>query len=170
MEKISIKSILTPIGTINIFILYSSIIFIQLKTDSEIYIKKYLDKWIGDYYIDEADNENKVLNQAYKQLDEYFNNKRTVFELDIKPFGTEFQKRVWDSVYKIKYGQTASYKEITLNAGYLNAYRAAGAAIGANPIPIIIPCHRIIGSDGSLTGFRGGLDTKRKLLKLEGLL
>lgn len=107
------------------------------------------------------------LENAKKQLDEYFAGGRTEFELDLAPTGTPFQLAVLDALQEIPYGQTRSYQEIAVRIGRPKAVRAVGAANGRNPIPIVIPCHRVIGADGSLTGFGGGLDTKRFLLNLE---
>lgn len=102
-----------------------------------------------------------------KQLDEYFSGNRQEFDLKITPKGTAFQKLVWKELQKIPFGQTASYGEIAKRIGNSKASRAVGMANRKNPIPIIVPCHRVIGKDGSLTGFGGGLDVKRQLLKLE---
>jgi len=102
-----------------------------------------------------------------KQLQEYFDGKRRTFSLKIEPSGTDFQKRVWEELQRISYGETASYGQIAERIGNAKASRAVGMANGRNPIPIIIPCHRIIGKDGSLTGFGGGLDIKKQLLELE---
>jgi len=101
------------------------------------------------------------------QLAEYFAGTRREFDLKIAPKGTDFQKSVWQELQKIPFGKTASYGEIAERIGNEKASRAVGMANGKNPIPIIVPCHRVIGKDGSLTGFGGGLEVKRKLLKLE---
>ncbi|MGH9318473.1 MAG: methylated-DNA--[protein]-cysteine S-methyltransferase [Vicinamibacteria bacterium] len=105
-----------------------------------------------------------------RQLREYFEGKRRVFSLDLALEGSDFQKGVWEAVARIPYGRTASYGEIAHLIGRPKASRAVGAANGANPIPIVIPCHRVIGSNGSLTGYGGGLPLKRRLLALEGVL
>jgi methylated-DNA-[protein]-cysteine S-methyltransferase len=105
---------------------------------------------------------------AIAQLDEYFAGKRRQFDLPLAPRGTEFQRRVWRALREIPYGQTVSYGELARRIGKPNASRAVGLANGANPLPIIVPCHRVIGADGSLTGFGGGLPIKRTLLALEG--
>lgn len=108
-----------------------------------------------------------LLLKIEKQLNEYFTGKRSNFDVSIKASGTEFQEKVWDLLYKIPYGTTCSYKDIAVKLGKPNAVRAIGAAIGKNPISIIIPCHRVVGSNGSLTGFAGGLEKKRMLLEIE---
>ena len=104
---------------------------------------------------------------AKRQLEEYFAGKRREFELDLAPAGTPFQLSVLNELLKIPYGETISYRDIANAIGNPKAVRAVGGANGRNPIPIIIPCHRVIGSDGSLTGFGGGLPSKRFLLDLE---
>ena len=105
--------------------------------------------------------------EAQQQLAEYFNGQRKVFELDLDPQGTDFQKKVWKQLIKIPYGQTVSYGELARRIGNPKASRAVGMANGRNPISIIIPCHRVIGSNGSLTGFGGGIEVKQYLLDLE---
>jgi len=106
--------------------------------------------------------------KSFKQLREYFENKRKVFDLPLEIIGTDFQKRVWKELIKIPYGETISYKELAIRLGNLKTIRAAARANGANPLPIIIPCHRVIGSDGKMVGYGGGLNVKEKLLELEG--
>lgn len=105
--------------------------------------------------------------RAKRELGEYFDGRRRHFDLPFEPHGTAFQCAVLDALVEIPYGETRSYKEIAEALGKPKAVRAVGGANGSNPIPIIIPCHRVIGSDGTLTGFGGGLDTKRFLLDLE---
>jgi methylated-DNA-[protein]-cysteine S-methyltransferase len=102
-----------------------------------------------------------------RQLEEYFAGRRRAFDVVLAPPGTAFQQRVWGELQRIDYGQTISYAELAARIGRPTAIRAAGAANGANPISILIPCHRVIGSDGSLTGYGGGLEAKRALLDLE---
>lgn len=108
------------------------------------------------------------LRKAAEQLDEYFRSVRREFDLDLRPTGTAFQLAVLDALATIPYGETRSYGEIASQIGKPKAVRAVGAANGRNPLPIVIPCHRVIGADGSLTGFGGGIETKRYLLDLEG--
>ena len=105
---------------------------------------------------------------ALGQLREYFAGARRCFELALAPRGTAFQLAVWRHITPIPYGQTVSYSEIARRLGRPEAARAVGLANGANPLPIVVPCHRVIGADGSLTGFGGGLPIKRALLHLEG--
>lgn len=103
-----------------------------------------------------------------RQLREYFASKRRTFDLELMMPGTPFQRDVWSALRAIPYGETISYAELAARLGKPRAVRAVGSANGANPVPIVVPCHRVIGSDGSLTGFGGGLDLKRRLLALEG--
>lgn len=109
------------------------------------------------------------LKQAKRELAEYFAGRRTRFEVALEPAGTPFQRAVWKAIAKVRFGETISYAELARRAGHDGSARAAGAATGRNPIGIIVPCHRIMGADGSLTGYAGGLDRKRALLALEGV-
>ena len=108
-----------------------------------------------------------VLKQTKKQLDEYFSGTRKAFDIPLHPVGTEFQQQVWNALLEIPYGETRSYKDIALSIGNTKGIRAVAQAIGANGISILIPCHRVIGSNSSLTGFAGGLEAKRILLEIE---
>jgi methylated-DNA-[protein]-cysteine S-methyltransferase len=112
--------------------------------------------------------ENKeFFREATRQLEAYFSGKLEFFDLKLAPEGTDFQKSVWKALCEIPYGETRTYKEIAVSIGKPKAYRAVGLANNRNPIAIIIPCHRVIGSDGKLTGYASGLDVKEFLLKLE---
>ena len=111
-----------------------------------------------------------VLSAAAAQLTEYFGGRRVHFELPTAAGGTVFQQAVWKALTDIPYGEVRSYRDIALVLGKTTAVRAVGAANGRNPLPIIVPCHRVIGSDGSLTGFAGGLAAKQTLLQLEGAI
>ena len=109
----------------------------------------------------------RPLREAARQLKAYFAGKLTRFDLELAPEGTDFQRRVWKALRTISYGKTISYKELAEKIGNPKAVRAVGGANGRNPIPIVIPCHRVIGADGSLTGFGGGVGVKYALLALE---
>lgn len=109
-----------------------------------------------------------LLDDAVGQLGEYFAGARRAFALPLAPHGTAFQRRVWDELSRIPYGAVASYTDVARRIGAPDAVRAVGAANGRNPLPIVVPCHRVIGAGGSLTGFGGGLPLKRRLLALEG--
>ena len=109
-----------------------------------------------------------LLKKTLSQLDEYFSGTRKAFDLPIAPEGTGFQKEVWQALGDVPWGNTLSYGQVAHSIEKPRAFRAVGRAIGANPIPIIIPCHRVIGSTGALTGFAGGLERKKWLLQHEG--
>ena len=111
--------------------------------------------------------ETPLLRKARAQLGEYFSGKRRVFDLPLAPAGTPFQQDVWRALRTIPYGQTWSYARLAEQAGHAGAYCAAGTANGKNPLPILIPCHRVIHGDGTLGGYTSGLEIKRILLKLE---
>jgi len=113
-----------------------------------------------------ADDE-EVLARARRELGEYFEGRRRRFDLALDPRGTPFQRAVWQALLQVPFGATSTYGAIARAVGRPSAVRAVGAAVGANPIGIIVPCHRIIGRDGTLTGYAGGLDRKAKLLALE---
>ena len=140
------------------------------------------DTIIGKIYIAEKDNcicnvsfvnlnytpkETPLIKKTYSQLKEYFAGNRKSFDIPISANGTEFQIKVWKELQKIPYGKTATYKEIAENIGNKNASRAVGMANNKNPIAIIIPCHRVIGTKGDLTGYAGGIKLKKYLLDLE---
>tara|TARA_R110000796_G_scaffold37722_3_gene95061 strand:- start:9186 stop:9659 length:474 start_codon:yes stop_codon:yes gene_type:complete len=109
----------------------------------------------------------EVLEDAVYQLQEYFSGKRELFNLDLNPEGTDFQKKVWKALLEIPFGKTTSYLELSKTLGDVKAIRAVASANGKNPLWIVIPCHRVIGSDGSLTGYAGGLHRKKWLLEHE---
>lgn len=140
------------------------------------------DTVIGKIYIAEKDNcicnvsfgtlnykekETPLIKKTYSQLKEYFAGNRKIFDIPISANGTEFQIKVWEELQKIPYGKIRTYKEIAENIGNKNASRAVGMANNKNPIAIIIPCHRVIGSNGDLTGYAGGIKLKQYLLNLE---
>jgi O-6-methylguanine DNA methyltransferase len=106
---------------------------------------------------------------ALNQIAEYLDGQRRDFDLPLDVRGTDFQRRMWAAVAGIPYGETRTYAEIAFAIGKPKAVRAVGAANGANPLPLVVPCHRVVGSDGSLTGYGGGLDVKRQLLEMEDL-
>jgi methylated-DNA-[protein]-cysteine S-methyltransferase len=133
----------------------------------EILINKRQDKNVYQNAATIPSNDSKVVN-IFNQLREYFNRERKEFELELEIVGSDFQKKVWNELTKIPYGKTISYGELASRMGDKNLMRAVASANGANPIPIIIPCHRVIGADGSLTGYGGGLNVKQSLLELEG--
>jgi methylated-DNA-[protein]-cysteine S-methyltransferase len=126
--------------------------------------QKYLPRVEQDW---RRDARHAPLRQAKRELAEYFGGERKHFETALAPEGTPFQQAVWKAISAVGFGKTITYSELALHAGFPGSARAAGAATGRNPISIIVPCHRIVGSNGSLTGYAGGLDRKRALLALE---
>ena len=114
-----------------------------------------------------VEQENEILEESKKQLDEYFNMERKVFDIPLVTVGTDFQKSVWRALQEVPYGTTSTYLELAKKIGNEKAVRAVASANGANAIGLIIPCHRIIGSNGELIGYGGGLAVKKRLLKLE---
>ncbi|WOO39022.1 methylated-DNA--[protein]-cysteine S-methyltransferase [Anaerocolumna sp. AGMB13020] len=114
--------------------------------------------------------ETPLLREARSQINSYLEGKRTSFDLPLSPKGTPFQEKVWEALQTIPYGETISYKELATRAGNPKASRAVGMANNKNPISVIIPCHRVIGANGQLVGYGGGLPLKEQLLRLEGVL
>lgn len=115
----------------------------------------------------EIEKETDYIKNTYIELKEYLSGKRKNFDIEIEMIGTDFQKKVWKELLNIPYGETRSYKDIAIAIGNEKACRAVGNANNKNPIAIIVPCHRVVGSDGSMTGYAGGLNIKEKLLKIE---
>lgn len=115
-------------------------------------------------------SDHPFIQKVIQQLDEYFDGERTVFDLPLAPEGTEFQQSVWEELEKIPFGHIITYGELAQRLGDPNKVRAVGAANGQNPIPIIIPCHRVIGGDNKLVGYAGGIERKKQLLQHEGAL
>ncbi|HNS88323.1 MAG TPA: methylated-DNA--[protein]-cysteine S-methyltransferase [Parvularculaceae bacterium] len=155
--------------TANVIIHDSPVGPLTLKSNGECLISIWFEKDKRDASRpDAAGARDKILDQTRRELDQYFAGARKAFDVPFAPNeGTEFQRKVWKALTRIPFGKTVSYGFIAKQIGLPKAVRAVGAANGANPIPIIVPCHRVIGADGSLTGFGGGLDRKRYLLGLE---
>ena len=149
-----------PIGPLNVVSDGESIVGLQLPTHRG-ELARVASGWAENPAL-------PVLRDVADQLEEYFAGERAEFTLPLRPAGTEFQLKVWDQLCRIPFGKTISYGELAKRVGNMNASRAVGMANGRNPIAILIPCHRVIGADGSLTGFGGGVDVKQKLLVLEG--
>lgn len=147
----------TPIGTL------------RLVSDGEHIVRIEFE---GQYQqnSDDKQAEDAALAACAKQLQEYFDGRRQHFDLPLAATGTAFQRSVWQALEEIPYGEVRSYRDIARTIGNEAAVRAVGAANGRNPLPVVVPCHRVIGSDGSLTGFAGGLEAKTHLLRLEGAL
>jgi methylated-DNA-[protein]-cysteine S-methyltransferase len=158
--KLIFKKIKTPIGTLTLIANEENLVSLLFPNGKSSKSKLLKHALLGD---------NKVLKKVEKQLVEYFSGKRKNFELPLEPTGTAFQKSVWKTLTSIPFGATKTYGEIAVRIGLPTGSRAVGAANGCNPIPIIVPCHRVIGSNGTLTGFGGGIGTKKFLLELEGV-
>ena len=148
-DKIFISMLSTPIGWLKI-----------CANDTGINEVRFVDKPIQEC-------ENPATKKAKLQLTEYFSGNRKFFDLPLAPQGTPFQQEVWQQLCEVKYGEVASYLDIATKINRPKACRAVGAANGKNPISIIVPCHRVIGTNGKLTGYAGGLERKAKLLNLE---
>jgi methylated-DNA-[protein]-cysteine S-methyltransferase len=148
----------SPLGRLRLTVVREGLIGIGF--DGDRYAPPLDPAWVRD-------PEFPVLRQAAAQLAAYFAGERKAFDLPLAPAGTPFQKVVWKAIAGVPVGTTISYAELARRAGHPGSARAAGAATGRNPLAIVVPCHRIIGSDGSLTGYAGGLDRKRALLALE---
>ncbi len=149
----------SPIGDLGIVVDASErLVRIDFLSDSE-------PPAAGDELIDDPARTARV----ERQLAEYFAGDRDRFDLELAPEGTDFQKQVWTDLLDIPAGETRTYSEIARRLGRPGAARAVGRANATNPIPIVVPCHRVIGADGTLTGYAGGLPTKRSLLEIEGL-
>lgn len=129
-----------------------------------------IESWRDKHMRDAALQENREVMRPYlRQVEDYLSGARRFFEVPLDLRGTPFQLAVWNALRSIPYGRTCSYTELAETVGRPGASRAAGAANARNPVPLAVPCHRVIGKDGSLTGFRGGLAAKEKLLRLEGV-
>jgi len=152
------KSIKTGLGNILLFADASALTGIVLPGTN----RRELSSWYP------AEQNNSILDNAARQIKEYLKGNRTAFNLPLAPAGTPFQLQVWERIKDIPYGETVSYGDIARMLGNRNKARAVGGAANANPLPIVIPCHRVIGAKGCLTGFAGGLDMKSKLLSIEG--
>lgn len=152
------KKINTPVGTLRIHGENNMLSAIEWQNEKRNI--KHLSKSV-ECYTDE------FLNKVESQIQEYFQGKRTTFSVELNPVGTDFQKRVWKALEGIPFGTTKSYGEIACEIGSPKASRAVGVANSKNPLSIVIPCHRVIGANGKLTGFAGGVDVKEKLLNLE---
>lgn len=135
---------------------------------NEINFLKDVDKEISENFNEDISKEDKAVAERCKvQLDEYFSGKRKTFDLPVKQSGTLFQQKVWDELVKIPFGKTISYLQLAQRIGNVKSIRAVGTANGRNNLSIVVPCHRVIGSDGSLTGYAGGLSRKQWLLEHE---
>ena len=157
-EALAYKIIDSPTGNLRLIASENALVAIQWE-------KKAGDHGRTDGLV--RDDRHSVLVETERQLNEYFAGNRREFDIPLDMRGTRFQKSVWEALLAIPFGETRSYGQIARQLGNANATRAVGAANGQNPIPIVVPCHRVVGSNGTLTGFGGGLETKAQLLSLE---
>lgn len=167
METVWWSNLETRLGTLGLAASEHGLLAIFLPREAPDHHRS-LERLIGPFQL-VADEANTYLRAAREQLREYVAGERRRFSIQLDQRGTPFQRRVWDAVSDVPWGQTVSYLEIARRIGNPQAVRAVGAANGANPHPIVVPCHRIIGADGTLTGYGGGIDLKRQLLELEGV-
>ncbi len=168
ISKVKIQYFKTPfgelvLGSFNEKLCLADWRYRKMRTSIDNRIKKGLNSEFKE-------ESSEIIEKTKQQLTEYFNQKRTSFNIDLLFIGTDFQKSVWNELIKIPFGKTYSYLELSKQLGNVKAIRAVATANGANAISILVPCHRIIGSDGKLVGYAGGLPAKKKLLKLEGAL
>jgi len=168
MHKINIQYVQTPVGEMILGSYDNKLCMADWRyRKSRTTVDNRLQKGLSATYVEE---ESPVLTLAKEELEGYFKGLRKTFDIPLLMVGTEFQKSVWQELLKLPFGTTASYLDLAKGVNNEKAVRAVASAVGANAISILIPCHRIIGSDGSLTGYAGGLDTKKELLKIENNL
>ena len=168
MNTISIQYYKSPIGELLLGSFEDKLCLADMKyRKMRTTIDSRIQKGLKAKYIEES---SEVIDKTIKQMQEYFAGERKAFDIPLLMVGTDFQKSVWEGLMQIPYGTTASYLELAQNIGNEKAVRAVASANGANAIAILIPCHRIIGSNGDLVGYAGGLPAKKKLLELESNL
>jgi len=162
--QISVARLRTPVGALEVIAALDRVLYIRLPGLPPTRFRKRLPEYLR------SDERTPALFAALTQLREYFAGTRRSFDVHVAPVGTEFQRAVWRALLAIPFGQTRTYGDIAAELGDPQLARAVGAASGANPIPIIVPCHRVIGADGSMIGYGGGLKMKTWLLRHEGVL
>ena len=168
MNTISIQYLKTPLGEMILGVYDNKLCMADWRyRKTRTTVDNRLQKGLSATYVEE---ENSVLTLAEEELEGYFKGLRKTFAVPLLMVGTEFQKSVWQELLKLPFGTTASYLDLAKGVNDEKAVRAVASAVGANAISILIPCHRIIGSDGSLTGYAGGLDAKKELLEIENNL
>lgn len=160
----------SPVGTLTVVANETALVAIRWDTGSDDRhpdARNPADRAFADVEPCDDVSTHPVLSAAIEQLAQYFDGTRTEFDLPLEPSGTEFQRRAWHELAQIPFGETITYGEQAVRMGDRNKMRAVGAANGKNPIPIVVPCHRVVGADGKLTGFAGGIDNKAWLLDHE---
>jgi methylated-DNA-[protein]-cysteine S-methyltransferase len=162
-KKLFLNEFQSPIGKLYILSIEKGLVAISFTEDEcEFHMKRYFKDF-------DLSTNNQINKKTISKLNRYFNKKLRIFDIPIILFGTEFQKKVWIQLLKIPFGKVISYKELAYKVKIKKGFQAVGQANGKNPIPIIIPCHRVITSDNKLGGYGGGLDKKIFLLELEGV-
>jgi methylated-DNA-[protein]-cysteine S-methyltransferase len=165
MNEISTRYHMTEIGQLVLGAFHGRLCFLEIRTrPTTVAVNDRIQKRLDAVFVEQDDG---ILKEATRQLDEYLTGIRKEFDVPLLLTGTEFQRSVWNALLQVPYGATASYLQIARAIGRERAVRAVGNACRANPIGIIVPCHRIIGSDGSLVGYYGGISLKQRLLELE---
>jgi methylated-DNA-[protein]-cysteine S-methyltransferase len=159
----------SPVGELTLVASDTALMAVHFPTAAHVPSLHVVERGTGGEAHD-VDRGTPLLARARQQLEEYFARTRMTFDLPLEPTGSVFQRRVWDALRAIPYGTTVSYSDIARRLGDVRVTRAVGAANGQNPIPIIVPCHRVVGAHGELTGFGGGIVRKRWLLEHEGAL
>ena len=167
MPKVYCTTFYSKIGHIYIASTDKGVCKISIPKESK---KDFFD-WLSIHFDDDDVVENKSRNkEAIDQLNRYFNGKLAKFSAPVDQIGTTFQLRVWKELLRIPYGTTITYKQLARRVGVPRGFRAVGTANGSNPLPIVVPCHRVVGHDGSLAGYSAGVKTKEFLLRLEGAI
>jgi methylated-DNA-[protein]-cysteine S-methyltransferase len=167
MTKIYYTSFNSKIGTIHIASTKSGVCKISIPAQTKKEFLAWLQKKYSDAELVESSTKNR---QMIDELSRYFDRRLVKFHSRLDPVGTEFQRRVWSELKRIRYGKTISYKQLAKRIGVQRGFQAVGKANGSNPLPIVVPCHRVIGSNSRLIGYAAGLKTKEFLLRLEGAL
>ncbi|WP_309867467.1 methylated-DNA--[protein]-cysteine S-methyltransferase [Desmospora profundinema] len=159
----------SPVGGIRLAATKKGICRLDFAKGEErwLHLERWAKEWLGRVSMERND---EVLLPVTRQLREYFEGRRRSFDVDLDLFGTSFQKLVWEQLLTIPYGELRSYKEVAQRMGAAKAVRAVGGANNKNPVSILVPCHRVVGSNGSLVGYGAGLEIKETLLRLEGSL
>ena len=157
----------SPIGLLTIASTEKGICWIEFGgiEDNIFRLQRFTNKWLKEYKLVES---KAPLQEAIAQLNDYLTKRRQSFELPLDLYGTPFQKLVWNTLMQIPFGEVRSYKDVAIQMNAPKSVRAIGSANHYNPVPIIVPCHRVIGSNGNLVGYRGGTEIKKYLLSLEG--
>lgn len=167
-QRFILSHVDSPVDRLDLVTLGGAVCLIAFApVDGEDFPEQWIARRFANFELVRDQREN---DSVHRELQEYFLGKRKRFASKIRLEGTDFQLQVWTALRSIPYGETTSYKSVAMTVGNPSATRAVGAAVGRNPVPIIVPCHRVIGENGHLVGFGGGIERKKKLLKLEGAL